>query len=113
MESTAAEVENEAKASKMREFEEKLVRKREAEAKVESSEKEEAVEVQNKVVAPNRKRVREMQEAKAQALLKSHERNRKKPKETIRQKNKRKMKMGQAKFTVKSERECPDIYRPP
>lgn len=34
-----------------------------------------------------------------------------KKKETTRQKNNRKEKLGQAKFTIKSERECPDIWR--
>jgi len=61
-----------------------------------------------------RKRMRESE--KAAALLAEAEAGRaKKPraKETVRQKNKRKQKLGQAKFTVKSERECPDIYRPP
>ena len=36
-----------------------------------------------------------------------------KPKETTRQKNKRKEALGQAKFTVKAERECPDIWQGP
>jgi len=36
----------------------------------------------------------------------------KKKEETTRQKNTRKQKLGQAKFTVKSNRECPDIFRP-
>lgn len=34
-----------------------------------------------------------------------------KKKETTRQKNNRKERLGQAKFTIKSERECPDIWR--
>ena len=36
----------------------------------------------------------------------------KKKEETTRQKNTRKQKLGQANFTVKSNRECPDIFRP-
>ena len=51
--------------------------------------------------------------AEANAAAAAAQRKRERPKETVRQKNKRKMKLGQAKFTVKSNRECPDIYRPP
>ena len=35
-----------------------------------------------------------------------------KEKETTWQKNKRQQKLGQAKFTVKSNRDCPDVWRP-
>jgi hypothetical protein len=36
-----------------------------------------------------------------------------KKEETVRQKNARKQKMGQANFTVKSNRECPDVWQGP
>lgn len=51
--------------------------------------------------------------AAAAAAAKAAEelRRKEKEKETTRQKNTRKQKMGQANFTVKDNRECPDLWR--